>query len=158
KLGEVTVLVATRNGDVVSAPTSLSLLVDPHIFVAAGDLENHDSDGSNVADLFGTFLEGNQGSPPAPTQVVNDHNNNADIVGGVKGPPGPFPTGHREVVWDGVPEALRNRPTFNPNFFDRQNTGMAGVRGGVIFTAVGGTGEEVNDAFNGLVPDPALVG
>src|SRR5262249_16596801 len=108
KLGEVTVLVATRNGDVVSAPTSLTLLVDPHIFVAAGDLENHDSDGSNVADLFGTFLEGNQGSPPAPTQVVNDHNNNADIVGGVKGPPGPFPTGHREVVWDGVPEALRN--------------------------------------------------
>lgn len=156
--GEATVLVATSNGAEVSAPTTLTLLVDPHVFVAAGDLDLHDSSGSNIADLFGTFLEGHQGSPPAPTQVLDSHNNNADVVGGVKGPPGPAPTGHREVVWDGVPETLRNQPTFNPSFFDRSNTGTAGVRGGIIFTAVGGTGSQVNDAFGGAVPDPTLVG
>ena len=156
--GEVSVQVATSNGAEVSAPTSLSLLIDPHIFVAAGDLDLHDSSGSNIADLFGTYLEGHQGNPPAPTQVLDDHNNNADIVGGVKGPPGPFPTGHREVVWDGVPETLRNQPAFNPNFFDRQNAGTAGVRGGIIFTTVGGTGAQVNDALNGTLPDPTTVG
>src|SRR5439155_25410857 len=62
------------------------------------------------------------------------------------------------VVWDGVPEALRNLGTFNPSFFDRLDAGTAGVRGGIVFTATGGTGEEVNDALGGQIPDPATVG
>jgi hypothetical protein len=157
--GRFTVLVATSTGGTISAVTPLQLLIDFHIFVANGDLQNHDTDNSNIADLFGTFLEGNQGSPPMPTQVVNSHNNNDDIINGVKGPDGPVPTGHREVVWDGVPETLRNVGTFSATFFDRQDAGVAkGVRGGIVFQPVGGTGEEVNDALNGAIPDPTTVG
>jgi hypothetical protein len=157
--GVYTILVATKTNDVVSAPATLTLVIDPHIFMTAGDLDNHDSDDSNVADMFGTVLEHKQGDPPAPTQVEDDHNSNADIApDGIKGPIGPLATGHREVVWDGVPEALRNKSTFKAGFFDRQPDGTAGVRGGIIFTATDGTGEEVNDALDGATPDPTLVG
>lgn len=156
--GPVTLLLATKTGTTISAAATLTLVIDPRVFVAAGDLQNHDSDASSVADLFGTVLEAKQGSPAAPAQVLDNHNNNADVIGGIKGDLGPFPTGHREVVWDGVPEALRNKVTFNPGFFDRQTGGAAGVQGGVIFRATGGTGEEVNDALGGVVPDPATVG
>ncbi|MCE9573550.1 MAG: hypothetical protein K8W52_10370 [Deltaproteobacteria bacterium] len=156
--GPYTVLIATKTNGVLSAPATLTMVIDPHVFVTAGDLENHDSDESNVADMFGTVLERKQGSPPAPTQVEDDHNNNADIVNGIKGPAGPLSTGHREVVWDGVPEALRNKGTFNPAFFDRQAGAAAGVQGGIIFTAASGTGLEVNDALDGATPDPTTVG
>ena len=156
--GVYTILVATKTNDVISAPATVTMMIDPHIFISAGDLENHDSDSSNVADMFGTVLERKQGSPPAPTQVEDDHDNNKDILDGIKGPAGPLSTGHREVVWDGVPEALRNKGTFNPSFFDRQPGGAAGVQGGIIFTATNGTGQEVNDALGGATPDPTLVG
>ncbi len=156
--GVYTILVATKTNDVLSAPATLTMVIDPHVFVDAGDLENHDSDESNVADMFGTVLERKQGSPPAPTQVEDDHDNNKDIVNGIKGPPGPLSLGHREVVWDGVPEVLRNHGTFNPGFFNRQPGATAGVQGGIIFTATNGTGEEVNDAVGGTTPDPATVG
>jgi hypothetical protein len=156
--GSVTLKIATKTGDVISAAATVTLVIDPHVFVTAGDLENHDSGESSVADLFGTVLEAKQGSPAAPVQVLDNHNNNNDVVGGVKGPIGPFPTGHREVVWDGVPETLRNKANFNQSFFDRQTGGAAGVQGGVIFKEIGGTGQEVNDALNGAVPDPANVG
>jgi len=148
---EVTVLVATRSGRRVSSPASFRLLIDEHVFVAAGDLENHDSDGSNIADLFAPFLEGSQGFPPVAEQVLEGEDNNDILVDGVKGPAGPLASGHREVVWDGVPQALRNRPDFSPLFFDRQNSGSSGVRGGIIFQDVNGSGQEVNDALAGKV-------
>jgi hypothetical protein len=157
-LGTYTVLVATKTNGVLSEPATVTMVIDPHVFVTAGDLENHDSDGSNVADMFGTVLEGKQGSPPAPTQVEDDHNNNNDIIDGIKGPPGPLELGHREVVWGGVPEVLRNKTTFKPEFFDRQPGGTAGVQGGIIFTATDGTGQEVNDALDGATPDVTTVG
>ncbi|HTJ47394.1 MAG TPA: hypothetical protein VL463_35085 [Kofleriaceae bacterium] len=156
--GVYTILVATKTNDVISEPATVTMVIDPHVFMTAGDLENHDSDESNVADMFGTVLERKQGDPPAPTQVEDDHDNNKDILNGIKGPPGPLSTGHREVVWDGVPETLRNKGTFNPSFFDRQPGGAAGVQGGIIFAATNGTGEEVNDALDGATPDPTLVG
>ncbi len=157
-LGTVKVLVATRSGLTISQTASIELIIDPHRFVAAGDLDNHDSDDSNVADLFGTFLEGKAGNPPAPTQVEDGEDNNQIIINGVKGPSGPLATGHREVVWDGVPEVLRNKSNFKAEFFDRQDNGAAGVRGGIIFTALNGSGQEVNDALGGATPDPATVG
>jgi hypothetical protein len=156
--GPYTVLVATKTNGVLSAPTALTMLIDPHAFITAGDLENHDSDGSNLADLFGTILERKQGTPPAPVQVLDSHDNNADIVGGIKGPAGPLDAGHREVLWDGVPEVLRNQTNFSATFFDRQLGGAAGVQGGVIFTESNGTGQEVNDALAGVIPDPGTVG
>src|SRR5205814_803247 len=113
------------------------------------DLTNHDADGSNIADLFAPFLEGTQGNPPIPEQVLDSHNNNDDVVGGVKGLSGPVATGHREVVWDGVPEVLDNRTDFSAQFFNRSETGTKGVRGGIVFDASGGTGEEVNDFLHG---------
>jgi hypothetical protein len=156
-LGPVTLVIAVRNGQNVSETSTVQLFVDDHRFVAAGDLENHDSDGSNIADLFGAYLEGKAGHPATPVQVLDGTDNNQIIVDGVKGPSGTQPTGHREVVWDGVPEALRNRPDFNPEFFDRQDQGTAGVRGGIVFRSTG-AGQEVNDAFAGAIPDAALVG
>jgi len=60
-LGEVTLVIAVRNGQNVSETSTVQLFVDDHRFVAAGDLENHDSDGSNIADLFGAYLEGKAG-------------------------------------------------------------------------------------------------
>jgi hypothetical protein len=142
----------------VSTAATLSLVIDPNIFVAAGDLENHDTDGTNVADLFGAFLEGRQGMPAMPMQITDGHNNNADTLAGVKGLVGPVATGHREVVWDGVPEDQRNLTNFSATFFDRQVAGTEGVQGGVIFKATGGTGEQVNDALATVLPDPATVG
>jgi len=157
--GFSTINFATRTGTTISATTSMRLFVDEHVFIAAGDLENHDTDGTNIADLFGAVLEGKQGNPAMPMQVVDGHNNNADVdANGIKGDVGPVATGHREVVWDGVPEVLRNVKTFSPTFFDRQTGGAAGVQGGVVFTPVGGTGEEVNDALGGVKPSPATVG
>jgi hypothetical protein len=155
--GEVTLLIAVRNGQNVSETSTVQLFLDAHRFVAAGDLENHDSDGSNIADLFGAYLEGKAGNPATPVQVLDGTDNNQIIIDGVKGPSGTQLTGHREVVWDGVPEALRNKENFNPEFFDRQDQGAAGVRGGIIFKS-SGAGQEVNDAFAGAVPDAALVG
>ncbi len=156
--GSVTVQIATEVGGTISAAASLTYAIDPHTFTAAGDLDNHDTDATNIADLFAAFLEGNQGNPAMPMQITTGHNNNADVNGGIQGDVGPATTGHREVVWDGVPEAERNKTTFSPTFFDRQPGGSDGVQGGVIFTAVGGTGEEVNDALAGVLPDPATVG
>ena len=156
--GNANVLVATRTGTAISAPASLQLLVDPYIFVAAGDLENHDTDESNVADLFGAFLEGKQGAPAVAAQVIEGEDNNDVVVDGIKGRVGPVATGHREVVWDGVPEVLRNKANFNQAFFDRQPDDRAGVRGGVVFAATGGTGQEVNDALDGVLPDATTVG
>jgi hypothetical protein len=156
-LGVVTLVIAVKNGTNVSETSTVQLFVDPHRFVAAGDLENHDSDGTNIADLFGAYLEGKAGNPATPVQVLDGTDNNQIIIGGVKGPSGTQLTGHREVVWDGVPEALRNKDNFNPEFFDRQDAGAAGVRGGIIFKS-GGVGQEVNDAFAGALPDAALVG
>ncbi len=150
--------VATRTGTDISATTSVKLFVDPHVIVVSGDLENHDTAGTNVADLFGALLEGNQGNPAMPVQIVTNHNNNADITSGVKGLVGPVATGHREVVWDGVPEALRNPPAFSPTFFDRQASGSAGVQGGASFNPDDGTREEVNDALEGALPDPTTIG
>jgi hypothetical protein len=156
--GNITLQIATQLGTAISLPTSLTYSIDPHTFIAAGDLENHDDANTNIADLFAAFLEGFQGNPAMPMQVLQGHNNNDDEIGGVKGLVGPVATGHREVVWDGVPEALRNATTFSPTFFDRQVGGTEGVQSGIIFTATGGTGEEVNDALAGVLPDPAVVG
>lgn len=156
-LGFVTLVVAVKNGPNISQPTTVQYLIDPHRFIAAGDLENHDSDGSNIADLFGAYLEGKAGHPATPVQVLDGTDNNQIIVDGVKGPSGSQLTGHREVVWDGVPEVLRNKEDFNPSFFDRQDQGAAGVRGGIVFKS-SGVGQEVNDALAGAVPDAALVG
>jgi hypothetical protein len=156
KAGSFTVDIATQTGGATSSSAKLTLVVDPHQFVAAGDLENHDTAATNVADLFGAFLEGLQSNQPK--QITSGHNNNADIINGVKGPDGPQSTGHREVVWDGVPEAKRNNGNFPAAFFDRQDNGQAGVRGGIVFTHNGGTGIEVNDALNGSTPDPSTVG
>src|SRR5439155_14828643 len=117
--GWITVFVATRNGRRVSSTRRLTLLIDPRVFVASGDLENHDADGSNIADLFAPFLEGNQGFPPVPEQVLTAENNNDIAVDGVKGVRGPAATGHREVVWDGVRQVLRNRGDFIAQFFNR---------------------------------------
>lgn len=156
--GQVTVHIATRAGVTTSAASTVTLLVDPHVVIAAGDLENHDTDGTNIADLFGAVLEGLQGAPAAPRQITDGTNNNDEIVGGVKGFAGSRPFGHREIVWDGVPETLRNVGTFKAAFFDRQAGGAAGVQGGAIFTPVGGTGEMVDDAYVGVKPDPATFG
>jgi hypothetical protein len=156
-LGFVTLVVAVKNGPNISQTTTVQYFIDPHRFIAAGDLENHDSDGSNIADLFGAYLEGKAGHPATPVQVLDGTDNNQIIVDGVKGPSGSQLTGHREVVWDGVPEALRNKDNFNPNFFDRQDNGAAGVRGGIVFESTG-VGQQVNDALAGAVPDAALVG
>ncbi len=150
----VTVLVATRRNGKVSAPAQLRLLIDSRIFLAAGDLENHDTDGSNIADLFAPFLEGNQGFPAVPEQVLEGEDNNDVLDGdGVKGLDGTQATGHREVVWDGVPQKFVNLPDFSPEFFNRLDSGSVGVRGGIVFKAAGGTGEEVNDALDGVIPD-----
>jgi hypothetical protein len=157
----VTVLVATKSGGVISAPTPLRLFINNRVFLAAGDLQNHDmaeGGSSDIADLFASFLEGTQGFPPVPTHVLNSHDNNLDVVNGVKGPSGPVPTGHREILWDGVPETLRNQTNFNAQFFNRSDTGTSGVRGGIVFQPNGGTGEEVNDTLAGVIPNPATVG
>jgi hypothetical protein len=92
-----------------------------------------------------------------PEQVLEATDNNDETAegDGIKGIAGPAATGHREVVWDGVPGKFRNRPDFSETFFDRDAPAKAGVRGGIIFRALGGTGEEVNDVLNGVLPDPA---
>jgi len=151
--GQFQVVVATKSGNKISAPAQLTVLVDPHVFVASGDLENHDADGSNIADLFAPFLEGNQGNPAVAEQSLDAEDNNETVVDGVNGPEGPLDEGHREVVWDGVPRQFRNRGDFSPQFFNRQNDGNVGVRGGIVFQDVNGRGQEVNDAFNGQIPD-----
>jgi hypothetical protein len=150
--GKVTVFVATRANGRLSAPTRLKLVIDERVFVASGDLENHDDDGSNIADVFAGFLE--QAQPGVAEQVIESTDNNEDVQDdGVKGVKGPADVGHREVVWDGVPQKFVNRPDFSPDFFDRLDDGDVGVRGGIVFTAVNGSGEEVNDAIDGTIPD-----
>jgi hypothetical protein len=148
----ITIDFATRSGTEITGVTTMQLLISPHVFIAAGDLLNHDTAQSDVADLFGAVLEGNQGNPAMPEQVITNHDNNTDIINGVKGDLGPAGSGHREVVWDGVPEALRDKGTFNVAFFDRGSGGSAGVQGGITFTPTNGTGEEVNDALDGALP------
>ncbi len=148
----ITVDFATRSGTEITGFTTMQLLINQHVFIAAGDLLNHDTAQSDVADLFGAVLEGNQGNPAMPAQVIVNHDNNTDIINGVKGDLGPAGSGHREVVWDGVPETLRDNGTFKEAFFDRGSGGSAGVQGGITFTPTNGTGEEVNDALNGVVP------
>jgi hypothetical protein len=152
--GETTLFIATRRRGQISQVAKLTLFIDPRVFVAAGDLENHDDDGSNIADLFAPFLEGNQGDPPIAEQVLEGEDNNDLIAAdGVKGLAGPAAEGHREVVWDGVPRPFLNRTDFPATFFNRQASDNAGVRGGIVFKATGGRGEEVNDALNGVAPE-----
>jgi hypothetical protein len=151
--GQATLQVATRSKGKVSAAAELKLVVDKRVFLAAGDLENHDDDGSNIADLFAPFLEGTQGFPPIDEQVLDGVDNNQEEADGTKGLLGPADSGHREVVWDGVARKFRNRADFSPQFFNRQANGNVSVIGGIAFRAVNGSGEEVNDALDGQLPD-----
>jgi hypothetical protein len=156
----VTIQVATKAAGRISDIAQLKLVINSKAFVTAGDLENHDTAGTSVVDQFGAFLEGLQSAAnPTPDQIVDGTDNN-DVLAddGVKGLVGPVATGHRDIDWDGVPEVLRNKTDFSPTFFNRQATDHVGVRAGITFTPTGGTGQEVNDAFEGAVPDPATVG
>ncbi len=151
--GKVTVLVATRTAGKLTAPTQLKLLIDNRIHLSTGDLTNHDDDGSTIADLFAGFLEKTQ--PGVAEQVIDSTDNNEDVqADGIKGVKGPADGGHREILWDGVPQKFVNLPDFSPDFFNRLDDGAVGVRAGCVFTPVNGTGLEVNDALDGVIPDP----
>lgn len=172
--GTVPVQFQTMAGANASLPVGVTLVIDPHVFQASGDMRN-DNGGQNgtsqVADIFGGKLEGTSSTT---SQNITNHDNNSDVFTvnsiTVKGDTGPAATGHREVVWDGVADAFRDgrlnaknptAPNLPPTFFDRRDVGGTGdqgfgVRGGIVFQPISDTdgttpvpGQQVNDFFDG---------
>jgi hypothetical protein len=90
------------------------------------------------------------GAAPADIQAAVD--DFRDFLGPLNpNTPGSFPSGRREINWDGVPDAFSAPNNLPPNFFNANSP-----RGAVFFT--GGTGFQVSADNSNPTNTPVLFG